>query len=222
MSFFDPPERAAQPQQARRQPAWMGPADNVLGGPVGLRILLAKNENVALAINDATAYPNGVELNVALRVRNLSKEVRAAFMHGSPFHGDRFAQDDPADGIPAGLLRLGVQLSDGRKATTLDDRHWAHTDEPSGAVLMQRGGSGGENSWDMRFWLWPLPPPGPIAFVAEWPLGGIPETRVETDAGPILEASKRAQILWPDGAVTAGGGWVAQSIVAQSEPDSRT
>jgi hypothetical protein len=33
------------------------------------------------------------------------------------------------------------------------------------------------------------PPAGPLAFVCEWPLRGIVETRAEIDAAPILEAA---------------------------------
>jgi hypothetical protein len=47
-------------------------------------------------------------------------------------------------------------------------------------------------------WVWGLPPPGPLAFVCEWPARGIPETRVEIDAGLVLEAAGRAVAIWPD------------------------
>ena len=219
MSFFEPPEQVPDPPEAHRQPAWLGPADNILGAAVPLRVVLARNENVALAITEATAFPNGVELNVALRVRSLSREARQALMHGGPFHRHGLPGDDPAE-IPPELLRLGVLFADGRKATTLDTRPWRVESEPTGPVLIQRGGGGGECSWDMRFWLWPLPPLGPLTFVAEWPLAGIAETHVATDAGPILEASTHAETLWPDGSITGGGGWSTQIIIGHSDDSS--
>jgi hypothetical protein len=38
---------------------------------------------------------------------------------------------------------------------------WSRDDPPSdGAVLVARGGSGGERRWEQRLWAWPLPPPG--------------------------------------------------------------
>jgi len=49
----------------------------------------------------------------------------------------------------------------------------------------------------MRFWLWPLPPPGPLAFVCEWPKKGIGERRVDIDASVVLDAAARAEPLWP-------------------------
>ena len=41
-------------------------------------------------------------------------------------------------------------------------------------------------------------PPGPLAFVCEWPARGIPETRAEIDAGLVLAAAARAVPIWPD------------------------
>jgi hypothetical protein len=221
MSFFEPPEPVPEPAEAHHQPAWLGPADNILGVAVPLRLVLARNDNVVFAITDATAYPNGVEFSLTLRVRSLSGDARRALMHGGPFHHRSFPGDDSSEGIPPEVLRFGVQLADGGRATTLDTRPWRLETAPAGPVLMQRGGSGGDRNWDMRFWLWPLPPPGPLVFVVEWPLGAIPETRVEIDAGPIVEASTHAETLWPDGEVSGGGGWVGQTIVAQSNDRPR-
>jgi hypothetical protein len=44
----------------------------------------------------------------------------------------------------------------------------------------------------------PLPPDGPVTFVASWLLYGVAETRVELDGSAIREAARRAVILWPE------------------------
>jgi hypothetical protein len=72
---------------------------------------------------------------------------------------------------------------------------------------MQRGGGGGDRRFDMRFWLWPLPPPGPLAFVVEWPAEGVELTRRAIDVAELLEAATRAEELWPGGSPSGGGGW---------------
>ena len=216
MTFFEAPDLPPDPPEYQ-QPEWIGPANNILGVAVPLRIVLARNDQVALAITDASAFPNGVELNLALRLRNLSGEARRALMHGGPFDFHRFAGEPITGGIPAEILRFGVEFADGRKATTLDNRHWRSEAGPPGPVLVQRGGGGGERAWDMRFWLWPLPPSGVLAFVAEWPLGGIALTRVEVDADPIVKAAAEAETLWPDGEPTSGGGWAAQFVVSAND-----
>jgi hypothetical protein len=46
--------------------------------------------------------------------------------------------------------------------------------------------------------VWGLPPPGPLAFVCQWPARGIPESRSEIDARLVLEAAVRVTSLWPD------------------------
>jgi hypothetical protein len=219
MTFFEPPEPQPLPAE-HRQPDWIGPASNILGVAVPLRILLARNDQVALAITDATAFPNGVEFSVVLRVRSFSAEARRSLTHGSPFHLDRFAGDPPSEEIPPELIRFGVQFADGRKATNLDDRHWHSEADPPGPVLSLRGGGGGDRAWDMRFWLWPLPPAGPLAFVAEWPLGGIALTRIEVDADPFLQAAAQAEPLWPEGEPSSGSSWGASQVVTSSGRDS--
>ncbi len=50
----------------------------------------------------------------------------------------------------------------------------------------------------MTYWVYPLPPPGPLAFVREWPALGLFETLVEIDAQPILDAAARSVQIWPD------------------------
>ena len=106
-----------------------------------------------------------------------------------PFEGDP---------LPDALLRFGVQFADGRKATNLDRPSYDPEHEPDRPVLSEHGGGGGGSAWDMEYWVWPLPPAGPFAFVCEWPGRGIAESRTEIDAAAILEAAGRAVTLWPD------------------------
>jgi hypothetical protein len=64
-------------------------------------------------------------------------------------------------------------------------------------VLLEVGTGGTERQWDGRFWVHPLPPGGPVAFVASWLLYEVAETRAELDSSVIHKAAKRAVILWP-------------------------
>jgi hypothetical protein len=50
---------------------------------------------------------------------------------------------------------------------------------------------------EVDLWVWGLPPPGPLAFVCEWPAPNIPETRAEMEAGLVLGAGC-AVAIWPD------------------------
>ncbi|HJQ73889.1 MAG TPA: hypothetical protein VJ814_03310, partial [Gaiellaceae bacterium] len=123
----------------------------------------------------------------------------------------------PEDGLEPEVLRLGVQFSDGRKATNVDGRMPfgmpGEPDEPpEGPVLFPRGGGGGDGRWQQGFWVWPLPPAGPLAFVCEWPAAGIPETRNEIDAALVRDAAADAAVLWPDAEDRSEGGWITTSM----------
>jgi len=165
----------------------------VLGAPVPLRLILARTDDVVVAILGAAAYPTGVELTLAIRRRTFDPYEHHL---SDPFelHGR------PGEPLPPDRLRFGVQFADGRKATTVDalGAFAAAPDAtPEAPTLVPGHGSGGGGVWDMELWLWPLPPEGPIAFVCEWPSEGIELTRVEIDAEPILTAAALAEPLWP-------------------------
>jgi hypothetical protein len=90
-----------------------------------------------------------------------------------------------------------VQFADGSKATNTAGFH--HGPEPPSGPIMQAGaGGGGGGSWRETLWVWPLPPPRPLVLVCEWPALGIPLTRCEIDAQPILDAATRAQVIFSD------------------------
>jgi hypothetical protein len=195
MSFFEPP--APPPGAVARAvvvspPPWLGLPHNVLPGIAPLQLVIARTDETVVALAGIQAYPAGFGFTLCLRLRNLSPREEQQF----PYLLDRVpVQGHP---LPDELLRLGVQLADGRKATNLDRPSYDPAQEPDRPVLYQHGGGGGGATWDMEHWLWPLPPAGPFAFVCAWPGRGIAESRAEIDAGSILEAAGRAVTLWPD------------------------
>jgi len=68
--------------------------------------------------------------------------------------------------------------------------------DPSGIRLLPMHGSGTDTRFDQRLWVAPLPPAGPLGVVVEWERRGIPETRVDLDAGAIVDAAAQAETLW--------------------------
>jgi hypothetical protein len=104
----------------------------------------------------------------------------------------------PPREIPPELLRFGVQFSDGSKATNTGGFH--PDPQPPARPVMHAGGGGGGGgrSWRRTQWVWPLPPPGALTLVCEWPSMDIPVTRGELDAQPILDAAARAQVIFSD------------------------
>jgi hypothetical protein len=88
--------------------------------------------------------------------------------------------------------------------------------------LRLRGARGNGRRYTFDYWAWPLPPPGPLSFVCEWPSHGVPQTGHDVDAEEILAASRQARRLWGEEGrfyASGGGNYV---ILGRSEPESST
>jgi hypothetical protein len=201
---------------------WLGPPDNVLGVSVPVEpLLLARTDAVAVSLGGFLAYPTGMEFTLAARRRLLEEEDD---WFGQQLH----LRHRRGREVPPAFLRFGVEFSDGRKATNVGGWHVRfdpREEPPDEPVLIDRGGGGGGTRFDQGYWLWPLPPPGRLGFVTEWPSEGVALTRVDVDAAAILEASARATTLWEPAGAGAGGGNVGQvriaehAVAAEAKPD---
>jgi hypothetical protein len=169
MSFFDSiPQPPPPPEPVRRpHPAWMQP-DAVIPGSVPGELLLLRTEEVAVAIGGICAYPNGFEFTAHVRMRG--NDENGPGWH-DPF--DRFGRRGPQ--ASGDVLRLGLLYADGRRGAT-SGGHWL-ADDPERLVLQPGGSGGSARRWDGKFWVHPLPPDGPVTFVAAWPEYGAAETR---------------------------------------------
>jgi hypothetical protein len=212
MSFFESIPQPPPPEPVRRRvPAWMR-SDAVIPGSVPGEVVLIRTEQVAVTIGSVRAYPNGFELTLHARLR---REDETWPGRPDPFErpGRLGAQ------VPEDVLRFGVMFADGRRAATTSSR-WPHGDpDPGWLVLLQNGGGGSSLSWDGNFWVHPLPPEGPVTFIASWLEHGVAETRAELDGAVIREAAWRAVILWPEEPEFGpNGSWRSQRITA-GKPD---
>jgi hypothetical protein len=200
VSFFEPPPPPLEEPVDPGQPEWAGPPDNVVGTPLAVRVILARTADIAVAVTNASVFATGMTLTLSVRARTMSEELHRMAMSGGPFH-HRPHRAGRTDGneIPTEVLRFGLQFADGRKATSVGGGHWGSHAEPTplAPALIPMGGTGRDRSWETSYWLWPLPPPGPLALVVEWPAAGIPLTRTEIDTSPIVAAAAEAEELWP-------------------------
>ncbi|KJE19767.1 hypothetical protein FF36_05966 [Frankia torreyi] len=78
-------------------------------------------------------------------------------------------------------------------------------------------GSRAEQAHRLRYWLWPLPPDGPLTFVAEFLARGLPESRVTVDGAAIRAAAGRAVDLWPAAGLPEPGTPPADVAAAAAE-----
>ena len=189
--FPDPPPES--PRQRRSvQPPWVHAPRGVLPAAVPLELLLARNNRAAVAVSKIGAYPVGFDFEVLVLVSDDELDPNVI---GHPYRPGRGSVDAKRE-----MLRFGVQFAEGGMVTNLPGPHGRHIgpDEgpPPGPVMHQQGGGGGGGEWRQRFWVWPLPSPGPLTFACEWPAAGIEFTSIEVDAQTLIDAAARAQQIF--------------------------
>ena len=168
-------------------------SDAVIPGSVSAEVMLIRTEEVAVAIGSVRAYPNGFELTLHTRLRH-EDETGPGSADPLEQHGRWRGRREPGD-----VLRLGVMYADGRRtATTAGHPFFDEDADADRLVLLQGGGGGDARRWDGDFWVYPLPPEGPVTFVASWPKHAVAETSVELGGAAIRAAAQRAVILWPE------------------------
>jgi hypothetical protein len=179
--FFEPPP----PLEPEPHHEWEGPPRGI---PVTIptELIVARTEHAVVYLAALVAYPTGFVAEVVVLTDASDPDL-------DPFdHDHRFtARRDGA--IPPGQLRFGFAFADGSKATNTGAYvDWYETERrPDAPVMSIGGGRGDDGHWERTFWVWPLPPPGPLELVCEWPGANIPPTRVALDGGSLLEAALR-------------------------------
>jgi len=186
LSFFEPIPSPPERRDPGRQSPWFSPPENEFGVSVPIRLVLTQIDELALALVDVVAYSTGFALRLALRVPPgaAGLDQRGFMIHPGPM------------GSSEEQFRFGVRFADGRKATNLGP--WPPPgNAPPAISLVQRGGGGGRG-WDLGYWVYPLPPPGPVTVAFVWPRGQLAEQSREFDATPIIEAAAASDQLWED------------------------
>lgn len=207
MGFFDHLVQASasqrRPQRLRPRPVWMKP-EAAIGATVPVELVLVRTPDAAVVVSAVTAYPAGFEFTVSAMLR---EDEAVPMFPGAP------------DGsIPDTFLRVGVLFADGRSGTNLDVMTGAPelAADKGNVVFTGTGGSGGMRRFDGTYWVWPLPPDGPVTFVCEWPGHDVPESRASIDGELITTAAQRAIQLWPEH--QSAGAPIISAVVVDDRP----
>ena len=196
--FFEFPEPEPEAERPRRQPQppWIDAPSGVLPGTVTLELILARTERAAVAVTKVGAYLEGFDFELLVLVNDGEDELDPNVI-GHPYRPRRGRRDEQHE-----MLRFGIEFADGSRVTNIPGSGRfsgampARDRPPQGPVMQQRGGGGGGGEWRQRFWVWPLPPAGPLAFACEWPAAAIEFTRAEVDAQLVIDAASRAQQIF--------------------------
>jgi hypothetical protein len=159
------------------------PPENEIPVVLPWSVVLGRGEDVVAALIGVRVYTTGVELDLVARTRgDRSRDMRHPGRGGFP-------------GEPGQPL-LGVEFADGRLTVAR-----GFPQRPRGgagpALHLGSGSSFGPNSSSLRYYLTPLPPPGPLAVHFAWPALDLPENEVELDGGLIAAAAAEVVVLWP-------------------------
>ena len=206
MSFFDDfPVPKPKPVRPQKHQPWQGPEPGWIGGWVPWRVMLVRTPDMYAALREFEAYPTGLLFSLVSMFKPEPSES------GSPMDQMRRHVMWLSGG---GGPRFGVEFADGRKVAAGFPTGWSEK-EPDRPVLMQHGGGGGGTVWRQGFWLWPLPPPGPLTWVVSWEDRGISEQSVVSDASELARAAAEAEWLWdpPEGHVSWSGGSATHGII---------
>jgi hypothetical protein len=185
-------------------PAWHGPPNDELGIAVPEAIVVGRSENGVVALSHVLAYSTGVQFDFVGRAVGIKQSRVHAMFHAQ--HNFGMSDDEsPTDEF----LRIGLEFSDGVRVSNLSSDWWrggADDTEPEGPVFHHASGGGGGMSgthgavsMSPSYWLWPLPPAGPLRVWCEWPVVGIDLVSAEIDASSIVAAAARTVPLQTSG-----------------------
>lgn len=190
----------ANSQEEQKRPRWFGPPEDELGAVLPQGIVLARSERAVVALSHLIVYSTGAALHFLAVARGLTRSQANRVFHEQHM----FEEED----LPDSLLRIGLELADGGLVSNLGGRR-AHRKlmspdaEPEGPLLLPHAGGGGNSAgghvtMKPGYWLWPLPPDGPLRISCEWPFVDIGMATVEIDGGALLDAASSVRALWPD------------------------
>lgn len=195
MSFFG--ERASDDQSVQGTgestvPEWFAPPLGEVPGLSLQRAVVFRTSEAMLIVHRFAGFSTGVAFDVDVYVRRGGFIGIPLTVHAPRYRdGDQFTDD---------LIRFGVRLSNGSAWSNLDrpPEDFMPTPEhvPLPPVVSSSGGSGGGHRISAQYWLWPLPPDGPLTFLAEWPAYAVPESSATIDANELRAAAGRSEPVW--------------------------
>lgn len=171
------------------------PPGDMLGGWVGICEVLGASSAATVSVIITRAYATGFEFTVETRVTPGSGYDASLF---SSFYSDD-AAEVPEGEPPGERLRVGLEFPSGARTSTLPWSVQQQSQDALVPVLWMTGGGSTSKVFTVEFWISPLPSPGSVRFVIEWPLMNIPEQDLVVPCASILQAAGKARLLGQPG-----------------------
>src|SRR4051794_36635496 len=110
---------------------WSGQPNDELGVAVPLGVVVGRSDTGVVALSHAIAYSEGVYFEFLAVARGLPRAQATMIFHEQHVFG--------RDELPEGLLRLGLELPGGARASNLGADPRMTADDPEGPVFVQCG-----------------------------------------------------------------------------------
>ena len=159
-------------------------------------LVLIRRGGVLVSVGAVCAYPVGFEFYLTVGLDRRQAAGRRAAVPGDRMLG--FHARTPQERESA--TRVAVGFADGAVADSTAPMRRVTPGEP---VLRFAGGDSAIGSYlpvlraESRWWVSPLPPPGPVEFRVFLHGAAELDGTASMDAGVIVEAAARSQVLWP-------------------------
>jgi hypothetical protein len=155
-----------------------------IGGLIPWQVPLFRTATAYGVLRDFEAFQDGLEFSMETLLRGDDESYEGLPMTVQHRQGDH-------------AFKLGVLFADGRTARS-DDR--LSVDEPdtlSTPRIHATSGGGrprrGVWQYETRWWLWPLPSPGPLTWFVQWDEIGASETSFVVDASDVSSIAMKAE-----------------------------
>jgi hypothetical protein len=188
------------PRAGAGHPGWLAPPPSVLGQVVAGQLLLARSDRAAVVLTSVLAYPSGFEFHVSAILREPAPVRSEAAQRQAEALGAGAAVPRPRTFVEAvGGPEITLGFADGTTLSSGRAGPLPEHDVPGGPVLVPVEATTDDRHRDARFWVWSLPPEGPVTVECAWPAQEITYGRVEISGALIRQAAAGAVELWPRG-----------------------
>jgi len=166
-----------------------GPDPTDLGHPIPISFVLGRNEVAVVGVTAFIAYRTGFAFTLSVVFadpqNNLTPLRSMHLVKLAQMRGD----DSPQ---PGEQFQLGLTFSDGSSVTRAGE--FVLEGGPETYLTLLDGSGGGVVS-TLRWYVEPLPPPGPIAFWCEWPTARLAFRHQLAIGTEIQDAAKESKDL---------------------------